>query len=68
MTINQTGRKRGGGAFYEFSAPLFTPFDPLLPQNITESAKAVTGRRCPHSGVGEDLLARRTDVLVDLIK
>ena len=24
------------------------------------SAKAVTGRRCPQSGVGEDFLARRT--------
>ena len=24
-----------------------------------ESARAVTGRRCPHSGVGEDFLARR---------
>ena len=23
-----------------------------------ESARAVTGRRCPHSGVGEDFLAR----------
>ena len=28
-----------------------------------ESARAVTGRQCPHSGVGEDFLARRTDVL-----
>ena len=25
-----------------------------------ESARAVTGRRCPHSGVGEDFLACRT--------
>ena len=24
-----------------------------------ESARAVTGRRCPHSGVGEDFLGRR---------
>ena len=24
-----------------------------------ESARAVTGRRCPHSGVGEDFLARQ---------
>ena len=24
-----------------------------------ESARAVTGRRCPHSGVGEDFLVRR---------
>ena len=24
-----------------------------------ESARAVTGRRCPHSGVGEDFLERR---------
>merc|ERR1719500_1543173 len=24
-----------------------------------ESARAVTGRRCPHSGVGEDFWARR---------
>ena len=28
-----------------------------------ESARAVTGRRCPHSGVGEDFLARRTGPL-----
>ena len=25
-----------------------------------ESAKAVTGRQCPHSGEGEDFLARRS--------
>ena len=24
-----------------------------------ESARAVTGRRCPHSGVGEDFLVHR---------
>ena len=42
------------------------PIAPLAPDSLsspkglrTESAKAVTGRRCPHSGVGEDFLARR---------
>ena len=30
------------------------------PQGLrAESARAVTGRRCPHSGVGEDFLVRR---------
>ena len=30
------------------------------PQGLrAESARAVTGRRCPHSGVGEDFLERR---------
>ena len=27
-----------------------------------ESARAVTGRQCPHSGEGEDLLTRRSKV------
>ena len=28
-----------------------------------ESARAVTGRRCPHSGRGEDFLSRQPDFL-----
>ena len=31
----------------------------LLSSTRAESARAVTGRQCPHSGVGEDFLARR---------
>ena len=31
---------------------------PALRALCAESAKAVTGRRCPHSGVGEDFFAR----------
>ena len=31
-----------------------------------ESARAVTGRRCPHSGVGEDFLAHRPGPLTKM--
>ena len=31
-----------------------------------ESARAVTGRRCPHSGVGEDFLVRRPGPLMKM--
>ena len=31
----------------------------ILSSPRTESARAVAGRRCPHSGVGEDFLERR---------
>ena len=30
-----------------------------------ESARAVTGRRCPHSGEGEDFLSRQPDFLTE---
>ena len=32
---------------------------PFLSSPRTESARAVTGRRCPHSGVGEDFLGHQ---------
>ena len=31
----------------------------IYPAPRAESSRAVTGRRCPHSGVGEDFLERR---------
>ena len=31
----------------------------------TESARAVTGRRCPHSGMGEDFLSRQPDFFME---
>ena len=34
---------------------------PLLKGLPAESARAVTGRRCPHSGRGEDFLSRQPD-------
>ena len=30
-----------------------------------ESARAVTGRRCPHSGRGEDFLSRQPDFFTE---
>ena len=30
-----------------------------------ESARAVTGRQCPHSGKGEDFLSRQQDFLTE---
>ena len=30
-----------------------------------ESARAVTGRRCPHSGEGEDFLSRQPDFFTE---
>ena len=30
-----------------------------------ESTRAVTGRRCPHSGKGEDFLSRQPDVFTE---
>ena len=35
------------------------PFQQYWPFTWAENAKAATGRRCPHSGVGEDFFARR---------
>ena len=35
------------------------------PAREAESARAVTGRRCPHSGRGEDFLSRQPDLFTE---
>ena len=55
--------------------PLLTKYDlPSTPAKragpkglCAESARAVTGRRCPHSGVGEDFLGHRPGPLTKSI-
>ena len=44
---------------YLFTFDMHSIF-PAGPKGLrAESARAVTGRRCPHSGVGEDFLVHR---------
>ena len=38
---------------------------PILSSPCAESARAVTGRRCPHSGRGEDFLSRQPDFFTE---
>ena len=37
----------------------------ILSSPRAESARAVTGRRCPHSGRGEDFLSRQPDFFTE---
>ena len=37
----------------------------FYPAQRAESARAVTGRRCPHSGRGEDFLSRQLDFFTE---
>ena len=37
----------------------------MLSSPPAESARAVTGRRCPHSGRGEDLLSRQQNFFTE---
>ena len=59
--LSGIAQMRGGGLArikkYTLSSPRAKRAGPKGPR--AESARAVTGRRCPHSGVGEDFSARR---------
>ena len=47
----------------EMEPPIRMSF--LLSSPRAESARAVTGRRCPHSGRGEDFLSRQPDFFME---
>ena len=46
-------------------AEQFWYFNFSLSSPRAESARAVTGRRCPHSGRGEDFLSRQPDFFTE---
>ena len=49
--------------FSEFLVPFIT--DIKLSSPRAESARAVTGRRCPHSGKGEDFLTGQLNFFME---
>ena len=53
------GCSRIKASFHFLSSPRAKRAGPKSPR--AESARAVTGRRCPHSGRGEDFLSRQPD-------
>ena len=65
VEAENTKGEGGEGANYVRGVPCISEYYYELSSPRAESARAVTGRRCPHSGKGEDFLTGKPDFFTE---